>query len=507
MPSTQESKVMRRRLYSLVLATLACGIVSSAAAQALVPEPDRVIRDSRGGGGAAFHIVSSILGETRQVNVAVPASFATSAPERRYPVTLVFDGESHLAPVAAVSEELTRHGLIPESVIVAIENIGPYAERVRDLTPPGLSVSGSSLNEGGDRFLDFIEQELLPAVDRQFRGGLPRTLIGHSSGGILATYAAATRPAFRAVVAVDAPIHLGENWLAHRLMARATSGDDTPLRYAHYEARFAWPDAAWEAVVAAAPASWKLHREKLAQEGHETLFMLSAYLGLREVFGAYSRFAAPVAPTTRILPYYDTVGATFGTTLVPPRRLLRDVVEDFLMEGRGAAAREAYDRLVAGYGAPADSTALLAQIEEAERQPPPAETVEGLLATPFPTPEEVRPYVGEWRGDMWMKPGLPRTGDTILRIQVIDGKVAAEIEHLDAPEPYRIRHIEYLKATPEGLSFGYLNGMRPRGVLVHDGTLQGDTLAGKTRWGGITFNYPPGMEVPDPGFSFTRARP
>src|SRR4030095_12324967 len=93
-------------------------------------------------------------------------------------------------------------------------------KRVYDLTPPGLSVSGSSLNEGGDRFLDFIEQELLPAVDRQFRGGAPRTFLGHSSGGILATYVAATRPMFRAVVAIDTPTEFGDNWLPKKLTTR-----------------------------------------------------------------------------------------------------------------------------------------------------------------------------------------------------------------------------------------------------------------------------------------------
>ena len=54
------------------------------------------------------------------------------------------------------------------------------------------------------------------------------------------------------------------------------------------------------------------------------------------------------------------------------------------MEGRDAAAREAYVTLVAGYGAPSDAGWLLAQIADVERRPPPAKTVEGLLATPFP---------------------------------------------------------------------------------------------------------------------------
>ncbi len=490
---------------SLLSSALAVhAIVRAEQGPALLPDPNRVIRDSRGGGGEAFQITSSILKQTRRINVAVPPSFAQTSSERRYPVTVVVDGEAHLAPVAAVSEELTRHGLIPEAIIVAIENADPFRGRVHDLTPPGLSVSGSSLNEGGDLFLDFIEKELLPAVDRQFRGGPPRTFVGHSSGGILATYAAATRPAFRAVVVIDAPVQLGENWLPKRLIARAAM-DPTPLRFAYFQVRFPWPDLEWDAMVAAAPATWNLYKEQFEREGHETAFMLGAYLGLREVFGDYSRLAAPQAPTTRILPYYATVSETFGAALIPPERILHDVVENFLMEGRGAAARDAYNKLVAGYGVPTDSATLMKQITEVEQQPPPTETVEDLLATPPPTPEEARAYIGEWVGEVRVGPERRvREGPLTLRITVIDGRVVAELESATAPEEFRIRRPEYLKVTPVGLSWGFMNGMRPYGVRLYEASLEGDRLAGKARWGGIMFKRPEGMPPDDETVSFTR---
>ncbi|MBS1811897.1 MAG: hypothetical protein JST84_27295 [Acidobacteria bacterium] len=472
----------------------------------LVAEVERSVSVSRGSGAQAFKITSTILKQTRQINVVLPASFAQSAPERRYPVTIVLDGEASVPPITAVSDELSRNGQIPESIIIAIPNIDPLQGRVHDLTPPGLSVSGSSLNEGGDRFLDFIEQELLPAVDHQFRGGAPRTFIGHSSGGILATYAAATRSTYRAVIAIDTPINLGENWLAKKLIARAKDAP-TPLRYVSLEARFGWPDDAWKLLNSAAPTSWKLHREKFwPKESHESVVMLAMYLGLREAFSDYSMLAAPVTPTTSILPYYTKISATLGASVLPPRKLLQNVLEDLLMEGRGAAAHEAYNTLVAGYGAPANSAKLLAQIAEVERRPPPTETVEGLLATPFPTPEEARAYLGEWVGDVWMNPEEPRKGRLTLRINVVDGRVVAEVEDAPLPPPYRIRHVEYLRITPTGLTYGYMNGMRPRGVLLYEGKLEGDTLSGKMRFGGVDFRMPDGSLPPSPSFSFKRAR-
>jgi hypothetical protein len=500
---------MKHNKLPLVVFILSSIISSTAAhaqhAPALIPQKD-VVAVSRGSSAQGFQIDSAILKQTRKIYVVLPASFAHSAPDRRYPVTIVLDGEANVPPVTAVSDELSRNGQIPESIIVAIPNTDPMRGRLRDLTPPGLSVSGSSLNEGGDRFLDFIEKELLPAVDRQFRGAAPRIFIGHSSGGILATYVAATRSTYRAVVALDTPINLDDNWLAKKLIERAMA-TPTPLRYVSMEARFGWPEDAWKTLVAAAPASWKLYRERFwPKESHESIGMLGMYLGLREAFADYSMHSAPVSPTTSITPYYAKISESLGASVIPPRKLLGNVVEDLLMEGRGAAAREAFNAMASGYGAPTDNDSLLARIAEVERRPPPTETVEGLLATPFATPEEAREYIGDWVGSTWVKPEQPRTSDIILRIKVEDGRVVGETIHTKAPPDYRVMRWQYFKITPDGVTFGYMNGMRPRGVILFEGKLDGDELSGRSRFGGIDFRRPDGSPPPTPFFSFKRVK-
>ncbi len=500
---------MNLRLLMPVLLPLTARATAQEAPE-LVAAAGHTVTLARDADVRSFQIDSSILEQTRLIHVLLPASFAQSAPERRYPVTIVLDGEYNVPPLAAVSDELVGNGQIPEALLVAVTNVagGSWEEeaqnRVHDLTPPGLSVSGSSLNEGGDRFLDFLEQELLPAVERQLRGGAPRTLIGHSSGGILATYAAATRPSFAAVVAIDTPTEFGDDWLPKKLLARA-SAETPPLRYVSYEARFGWRDDTWQALVAAAPATWRLQREHLARESHESMGMLAMYLGLREAYADYSMLVAPVAPTTSILPYYAQVGASLGCAVVPPQKLLHHVVEDLLAEGRGAAAREAYGVLAAGYGAPSDGNELLAQITEAERRPPPAETVEGLLATPFPEPEEAKAFVGEWVGDVWMTEDEPRTGRELLRLEVLDGKLSGKtVNHLSSGEDL-VMPWTYLQLTPKGMTWGYMNGMRPRGMLLFESTLDHDTLTGTMRFGGIAFTHADGSKPPTLYFSFRRA--
>ncbi len=501
----------RQRLFVLffVIAVCISGARSTAAQQptSLVADTDRNVKVTRGGSAQSFHIASAILKETRKILIVLPASYSQSAPTRRYPVTVVADGDFLTTPVAVASDELARNGQIPESVIVGIENFGATAgmssdvKRVYDLTPPGLSVSGSNLNQGGDLFLDFIEKELLPAVDRQFRTAAPRAFVGVSSGAILATYAAATRSTYCAVVALDPPINLDDNWLAKKMTGRTSTGT-SPVRYASLEAKFGWPDSEWKTLVAKAPASWRLYHEKFQLEGHETMWMLGAYIGLRQVFGEYSRLSAPDSPATSILPYYAKLGEALGGSVLPPKRVLQDVTNDLLAQGRGAAAKEAYNMLVSGYGAPANGAELLGKIAEVERRPAPAETVEGLLGTPFPTPEEARAFIGDWVGDIWLGDNRPAKPRKTLRISVENGRVIAEILDPGAPEEMRARRVEYLRVTDKGLTYGFMNGMRPRGVAMFEGTLTGDTLSGKMRFGGVAFDEPAG--APPLQFSFKR---
>jgi pimeloyl-ACP methyl ester carboxylesterase len=466
-----------------------------------------LVPDSRDdvGRSKAFRITSSILGQTRRILVALPPSFAKTGVGRQYPVAIVFDGESTVPAALVTTDELVRHGMIPEMIIVGIVNTGGAQARVSDLTPPGLSVSGSDLSQNGDRFLDFIERELLPAVNRQFRGGSPRLLAGHSSGAILATYAAATRPGFSGVIAIDAPVTLQQNWLIGKLQARAALEGTRPLRFAAYEANFNWPADAWRQLVATAPASWKLRRESMRLEGHETVAFPALYQGFREIFSDYSRLAAQAKPASAILGYYRSMSTSLGADVVPPRMLLRTTIDELVSAGEPAEARTAFTLLVTGYGAPPDSADVADDIALAERSPRPRETVEKLLATPFPTPEQIRPYLGEWVGSVWMTPQQPRSNTHVLRVRIDGDRAIAETRDMAAPpELAGWKRVDYLRVTGQGLTYGRLNGMRPRGVMLWEGVLKGDTLSGRGRFGGVVFESPPDF---DPQFTFVRKRP
>jgi hypothetical protein len=69
-----------------------------------------------------------------------------------------------------------------------------------------------------------------------------------------------------------------------------------------------------------------------------------------------------------------------------------------------------------------------------------------------------------------------------------------------------VQRWEYLRVTQDGITWGNMNGMRPRGVILFEAKRDGETLAGQTRWGGIDFRREDGSPTPQQSFTFRRSR-
>jgi predicted alpha/beta superfamily hydrolase len=450
-------------------------------------------------------VASAALGRTRQAFVSLPPSWA--ATTRAYPVTVVLDGEATFRSAVTVHRQLERLGHVPEAIVVAIPNAsGDPMGRVRDMTPRGMSVSGSSREQEGDAFLDFIEKELLPEIDRRYRGGRPRVLVGHSSGGVIATWAAATRSdVFPVVVALDAPAHLDDAFLVRHLVERAERGGDAPVRYVTLEAQFGWFDEHWAELGAAAPASWLLHREEMEGESHNSMVFVSLYEGLKRAFADYSIVGAPFFPRGTagdVFGHFARIEALFDAPLPPPAPVLRRLVTELLTEGRLEPARRAQAWLLEGYGPQPDEGEIEAQFTRVEPLLPLPETVEDLKAVPWPTPAEIAPYLGTWVGETRMGDAPP--GRVRLDLRIEEGRVRAEYRHLNVPEGFAHPRVEYLQVRADGLEVGFMNGMYPPGMIVLSGVRDGGVLEGEQQFRGIVLPLPGGHVPPTVRFRLVR---
>ena len=441
-----------------------------------------------------YTVRSEALNEDLRLFVAKPPSFERSP--RALPVLLLLDGQYYFAEALSVVAALADYGQIPELLLVGIES---HDRRV-DFTP-----SGIYLDDVGDRarattYLDFLEHELVPALESQLRAGKPRVLLGHSHAAMFVVHAVSARPSvFPWAVAVDAPAHHDDGFLARDLVRALGERERPPVRVVSQERVFGWSDEQWASLQAAARPGDLLTREKMPEETHDSMLFPAAYRGLQALFADSSALRMRELSPLELDERYAALAPLYGTEVAPPEPLMRQTVEDFLMEGRGAKAGEWLERYVATYGAPADFDELGVRVKEVTALGEPTETVAGLLALPRATPAEMKDHLGTWKGTTWME-GARRSGLTV-RFWVEDGMVQGELL-LEQGPPMRV---EYLRFRADGaLEFGFKNGMRPRGLIMYEEKTPGGPLEGDIPFRGMNFVLPHGETMPPRHFELER---
>ncbi len=160
---------------------------AQAPASMSMPMPMPMARDSMADSVPAHHrfsIRSRALGEERQVNVWTPPGYVPSAAER-WPVLYMPDGgmDEDFPHVVAAVDSLVKRGAIRNVIVVGI----PNTQRRRDLTGPTRIKEDSAIAPrvgGSAAFRSFIRDELIPAVDAQYRTTGERAIIGESLAGL-----------------------------------------------------------------------------------------------------------------------------------------------------------------------------------------------------------------------------------------------------------------------------------------------------------------------------------
>lgn len=139
--------------------------------------------------GKSIQIESSVLKESRTLNIYLPSSYEDSLT-KNYPVIYLLDGSKdedfiHVAGIVQFGS-FSWINMLPESIVVGIANV----DRKRDFTYPSsnqLDQEEFPTSGKSESFIDFIQQELQPFINTQFRTNKSETIIGQSLGGLLAT--------------------------------------------------------------------------------------------------------------------------------------------------------------------------------------------------------------------------------------------------------------------------------------------------------------------------------
>lgn len=157
--------------------------------------------------GQVDSIYSEILDESRELWIHIPESAKDSSSyENKYPVLYLLDGPTNFNSLTGIIQHFSANMIVPEMIIVGIAN----TNRSLDMTPTKVDIdvmSGDSIqypSGGGNKFLDFIEKELIPHVEKTYPATPYKTFVGHSFGGLSVINALINRTKlFNNYVAID----------------------------------------------------------------------------------------------------------------------------------------------------------------------------------------------------------------------------------------------------------------------------------------------------------------
>ncbi len=241
---------------------------------------------------------SKVMGEKRTILVSLPQSYGTGA--RSYPVLYMTDGSAQLPHTAATVEFLARAGRVPEMIVVGINN----TDRTRDLTPTRVvnqTFDGQRLDfptsGGADRFLTFIEAEVIPEIEKRYRTQPYRVFAGHSFGGLFALHALFAKPKlFNAWIAVSPTLTWERDYIergAKEFVKNTpelngslvfTIGDEPEIKGAAARLK--------KLFASRKPKGFEVDAFTFDDEDHGSVVMPSHYAALRRIFASW-RFEMP----------------------------------------------------------------------------------------------------------------------------------------------------------------------------------------------------------------------
>jgi len=169
-------------------------------------------------------IHSNVLNEDRKLYIYKPAEDNIYAPAA-CPVIYLLDGDVQTKMVAGQVSYLSEsYPVIPKMIVVGIGN----TDRTRDLTPnhsvigfdgkPDTSANAFGKHSGGgEKFIQFIKQEVMPYVEKNYHPAPYKIFSGHSLGGLMMFYSLLAYPdLFNAYIAISPSLFWDKEWTIHQ---------------------------------------------------------------------------------------------------------------------------------------------------------------------------------------------------------------------------------------------------------------------------------------------------
>ena len=294
----------------------------------------QITDSARSGSAEVKTFQSKILGESRTIFIQTPTKMKSTD---QYPVLYLLDGESFINLAAGQIQYLSEsYKIIPSLIIVGIKSV----DRFKDLTPNHSLTIGDAKPDtnansplrtsgGGNKFLQFIKEELFPYIETNYPTAPYRILYGHSLGGLLAVHAFVNHPdLFNAYIAISPSFQWDKEWMlktsAEKLDSKKLAGRILFFSDANEDARFHQNQLSFDSILKKKNIAGLNYKYAFyPNETHISEPVKAFYDGIRHVYPMWhlpynsSAFRNNMRSDT-IIRHYDKLSTTYHYKILPP---------------------------------------------------------------------------------------------------------------------------------------------------------------------------------------------
>jgi predicted alpha/beta superfamily hydrolase len=270
--------------------------------------------------GKRISFQSRVLNEERQIMVYLPTGYHQTTS--KYPVLYLLDGRAHFQHAASTVQFLSRNGRIPQMIVVAIVNV----DRRRDFSPTTIKESANS--GGAKKFITFLQDELFPMIEENYRTVPYRLLEGHSLGGMFSIHVLFEHPQmFQAHFAMSPYIMWDDNYVLNESLKKLQD----PIKFNNYlyitlgdEPNYVEPlGILTKEMETKIPSGLEWHYEVMNNDNHGTVPLKSLYNGLETLYQDW-QITAAVADQgiAAVQNHYNKLSDKYGYTIEIPENVL-----------------------------------------------------------------------------------------------------------------------------------------------------------------------------------------
>ncbi len=269
--------------------------------------------------GKSITFKSDILGEDRQIMIYLPTGYEQTGTN--YPVLYLLDGRAHFQHASSTVQFLSRNGRIPQMIVVAIVNV----DRTRDFTPT--SMDNRPQSGGAKKFISFMQDELFPYIEKNYRTAPYRLLEGHSLGGMFSIHVLFKHPQmFQAHFAMSPYIM----WDGNYNLFQANKKLQNPMEFKNFlyitlgnEPNYVEPLKEFTTLLETKkPKGLEWHYTVMDNDNHGTVPLKSLYNGLELLYENWALKAAVADQgIDAVHDHYNSLSAKYGYKVEVPENV------------------------------------------------------------------------------------------------------------------------------------------------------------------------------------------